>query len=493
MSQLQFFEFLAKGILCLVTVVILVANSVNIYAKEFWEFLPDVKKSSLTSKYICVNSQTELFFPESFKKRYFSTYFEFRKELANLNNNCDQVVSIYMKLLSPLDSGYSILKNPEAYVIKFSPQNIEILASSLQGLLYGLTYLEGLILKNKGRLQEGLIKNWPDLKVRALHIGNFWSVIEVKDWIKKARFAHFNILVLSLGKINTNFSALKAFKSEKRKFTIDWFLKIKETISLQDLIDIVEYAKQNGLEFVPEIKFLTHQDRFIADIYPEFLFNRLTYDPQKEELYIEVVFPLLDSIIDLVHPKVIHIGHDEVARRGRSFSRLKLKPWEVSLPAFLFLKDVLTIRNYLSHKGVSVWMWADMLFSPEELPSMKKNHLHGMSDYPKLKIMLPKDIVMCDWHYFDNSKQFLSSLLLANEGFKVIGVTWYEKYTIKSFSKYIAQLPHNGLGMMATTWKGALRKRYKKDVHSSGLELMVQQVIDQIIQQSGNQFWNVNN
>ena len=46
------------------------------------------------------------------------------------------------------------------------------------------------------------------------------------------------------------------------------------------------------------------------------MFNTVSYDPRKDATY-AVVFPFLDELIEAVHPRAIHIGHDEAFRMDR--------------------------------------------------------------------------------------------------------------------------------------------------------------------------------
>lgn len=216
-------------------------------------------------------------------------------------------------------------------------------------------------------------------------------------------------------------------------------------------LEWVAYARSRGLEVIPEVKLLTHQEKFFQDRHPDLMFNAVTYDPRKDAVY-EKVFPLLDEIIASLRPAAIHIGHDEVVGWNKAHARKKLKKGEVPLPADLFLKDVLQVHDYLKSKGVATWMWGDALLAPEEFPAMLERHLHGgMSGYGKsLRDRLPRDIVICDWHYFDEQSEFPSLKKLQEEGFKVIGATWKNETTIRNFARYAGTLRAHG--MMATTW-----------------------------------------
>lgn len=221
--------------------------------------------------------------------------------------------------------------------------------------------------------------------------------------------------------------------------------------SREEFMEVVRYARSQGMEVVPEIKLLTHQEQFFGSQRPTLMFNTSTYDPRNPYVY-KLVFAYLDEIIDLLHPARLLIGHDEVAGHNAA-SRMKwLKPGEPLLPAELFLTDVERVHGYLKNKKVETWMWGDMLLSPDEFPSMMPNHLHGSAlGYGKsMRDRLPKDIVVCDWHYFGRELEFPSLKTMKSAGFRVIGATWRRSETTKNFSRYAAR--QGADGMIATTW-----------------------------------------
>lgn len=232
----------------------------------------------------------------------------------------------------------------------------------------------------------------------------------------------------------------------------------------------IEKVRSLGLDIIPEVKLLTHQEKLFQKQYPGLMFNKLTYDPRKDEVY-QRIFALLDEIIELMHPEAIHIGHDEVVGWNKKHALKKLGIFDQPLPADLFLKDTLTLYSYLKERQVATWMWGDMLVSPGEFPDMLSKHLHGtVTGYGKvLRDKLLKDIVICDWHYFDKQEDFPSLKSMVDEGFQVLGATWKRKETTKNFSRYAAE--HGGAGMIATTWFHVQKKEWD--------------VVDRIIKESG--------
>jgi hypothetical protein len=188
-----------------------------------------------------------------------------------------------------------------------------------------------------------------------------------------------------------------------------------------------------------------------------------------------IVLPILDEVIDLIHPKAVHIGHDEVAGRFPVKKATKrLNAGDTMLPPELFLEDVKRLHAHLQKRGVETWMWGDMLLAPEEFPSMLAKELHGTHGYAALREKIPQDVVICDWHYFDSQPDFPSALAFMQRGHRVLGSTWTSEITTRNFSRYLARL--GGEGMIATLWQEARRSD--------------RSFIERIIQTSGEAFWS---
>lgn len=378
------------------------------------------------------------------------------------NSGSDIVFQLLTDSISTINEFKKYIQLEESYAIQFSAKKVVIQSGTKPGLLNGLTTLEYLIIKNQGKLKSGLIIDYPDIKNRVIHIrlcpGAINSYI---NFIRFARFNHFNKLILLLDK-GVRLKSIKYWKNP-------------EALSIQEFKDLVEYAKENGLEVIPELKLLSHQEKFFGNAYPELMYNKNTYNPLDKAVY-NYVFAAIDEIIELTGASKFHIGHDEVAGSKKSdFKKGKLCEHEKQLAAKLFLKDVVTLNNYLNSKNIETWMWGDMLLSDDQFPSLKgMRGIHGYND--NLINELPKNITICDWHYNDTQKDFPSIYEFAKAGFKVYGATWVNKETIRRFAKYITTMPENVEGMIATTW-------YK--LNGPKKELAID-----IVNYSGEPFWN---
>jgi hypothetical protein len=413
-----------------------------------------------------VGSRSQLVAPEALRSRYKAAVDNFEVAVKSLPN--PGTARITVTIGKPKDRA---LMKTESYKVSISSNGVVIEAGDYLGALHGLTFVESLIKGNAGRVRNQIVTDWPDHKIRALHL-----VIrglrpeEIKEQITLARLERFNYLILLL-KDNVRLRGTEKFASA-------------DAWTEAELVDVVRFSRENGLEVVPQLHLLTHQERFLGNAFPNVMYNQRTSDPRKEETY-RIILPIIDEVIRLVKPRAFHIGHDEVAwfssrkvkQPGQKGCRMRLGAGEAMLPPELFLSSVKRLHDHLRSRGVETWMWGDMLIAPEEFPTMLARHLHARGGYSRIRGSIPKDIVICDWHYFDSQPEFPSALAFAKAGHKVMGATWTQKTTIDNFSRYISGI--GGEGMIATTWFPALK--YK------GLD---KNSLYEIIKVSGEAFWN---
>lgn len=237
--------------------------------------------------------------------------------------------------------------------------------------------------------------------------------------------------------------------------------QVAQRWSLAELGEWVHQTRRLGLEIVPEIKLLTHQEKFFGSKFPDLMYNNVTYDPSKPAVY-DVVLPFLEEVIDIFNPKAIHIGHDEVAGHHPRSRKKWLSKNELTLTSDLFLDSVSTLHQFLGKKNVKTWMWGDMLVGIEEFPNMLPRHLHGnLPGYGReLRQKLSKDIVILDWHYFDPTEDFQTVTTLRKEGFQVLACVWDDEDNIRNFSRYAAE--NGASGIILTPWRYMLEKNREK-------------------------------
>ena len=442
---------------------------VRVFARE--DIIPIPKYISLKDDKINVGSASPITMPGPFKQKFRTAVNSIENVIRKLpitDNNPTIIVDVMSDKLKDTLSHtvYTALKNREAFWLEITSTNVKILGADNLGALHGLTFLEKLASTGEGKIAHGRVLDWPDHKIRALHLP-IWKVIPkyIKALIKKARLNYFNTLIVQLAG-GVRLTSMKGLAEE-------------DAWEINEFLEVIQFARENGFEVIPEIKLLTHQEKLLRNgKYENIMFNTLTYDPRKKETY-EIVLPIVCEVIELMQPKAIHIGHDEVAIHHSKFKRSGLREDEEILPCNLFLQDVKLLYTFLNDKGIETWMWGDMLLGKEEFPEMCQKHLHGFNGYVLLRNEIPKNIIICDWHYFDQQESFPSAKDFADRGYKVLGATWKSTKTTRNFSNYVKNIGPNGGGMIATTWFHVQKKQWK--------------IVEKIIEQSGASFWNAKN
>jgi len=337
-------------------------------------------------------------------------------------------------------------------------------AHDTAGVLNGTNTLVRLLSDTKNRLPSGSMVDWPDHSLRGLHIPlPDLKPAMVRRVIDLASLHNYNLLILQVA----DAVKLQSAATPPRH----------NALTSKQFSELANYARESGLRVVPEVKLLTHQEKFFGDSRPELMFNRVTYDPRKPEVY-ELVFEHLDEVLALTGSTAVHIGHDEVKGFYPRHREKWLNPGDETLPADLYVQDVRKLHEYLQGKGIEVWMWGDMLLPKDEFPSMHQRDLHGEDDYQGIRASIPRDITIFDWHYDDRQAEFPSVDAFRKDGFTVVGSTWSNPATVQNFSRYMADLRPPEPGMLATVWFHLRRREWDK--------------AEAIITQSAAAYWNSN-
>ena len=203
-----------------------------------------------------------------------------------------------------------------------------------------------------------------------------------------------------------------------------------DALSSGDVKKIVIACREAGVQLIPQINLLGHQS------WAENTFGLLRSHPELDEtpgkyphnagIYCrsycplnpkvhEIVFDLIDEIADVTEARVFHAGMDEVFLLGEDdCARCKGKN-----KAELFAGEVKALHDHLAQSGRTMWIWGDR-FLDGTITGMGKWEAseNGTQDAVR---MVPKDIVICDWHY---EKVLPSITYFAMEGFRVLACPW---------------------------------------------------------------------
>jgi hypothetical protein len=231
--------------------------------------------------------------------------------------------------------------------------------------------------------------------------------------------------------------------------------------------ELVDHCRQNGIRVIPQFQCLGHQS------WARNTFSLLTKYPEIDEtpaipknnpdIYCrswcplhpktnEIVFPMLDELIDAFQCDCFHVGMDEVFLiASDQCERCKGKD-----TAELFAKAVNDLHDHLvKEKKQTMLMWADR-FLDSKSTGYGRWEASANGTAPAID-RVPKDIVMCDWHY-NRRDDYPSIPLFIEKGFRVWPCPWNKVEACEALITYGKK--HAGermLGTMFTLWGGTDR------------------------------------
>lgn len=225
---------------------------------------------------------------------------------------------------------------------------------------------------------------------------------------------------------------------------------------------LVQACRNHGITVIPQFQSYGHQSWAkntgpLLTKYPEldstpgaFPGNEGIYcrewDPMNPRVY-RIAFALIDEIIDAFDADAVHVGMDEVFLVGHDASpSTKGKD-----PAEVFAKAVNDMHGHIVKKrGRTMLMWGDRLIDAErydygEWEASKNN------TWPAV-YMIPKDIIICDWHY-EKRESYPSVPMFLDKGFRVLPTSWKDVEASRTLIEQSLGLKApRVLGHLFTTW-----------------------------------------
>ncbi len=374
----------------------------------------------------------------------------------------------------------------EGYILSVSGNNIVVAANSKNGALFGLESLRQIINKDGEYLSVPrlVVKDSPKYAFRCikLYLPGRENIPFFKRFIKDfvALYKYNKIILelnanmrferhpeLNIGTVeferHLNFSRLdrppgihQEYQNSSHQDNADG-----EILEKEEVADLVNYIRKFNIEVIPELPSLTHSyyllfgHRDLAENmnqpYPD------TYCPLKPEIY-KIYFDVLDEYIDVIHPSIIHVGHDEWRMEKDICELCKGKDY-----GELYAGDLTKIHDYLSKKGIKIAIWGDHLL---ESVTEKDHQTWKSSSGYQYKIpgalspeqvlkLIPKDIIIFNWFWDDinNDKQ------VSDFGFQQVYGNfrpdidkWSERFNIKGV-----------LGGAPSSWAGTTEHNFGKD------------------------------
>ncbi|MDQ1296044.1 MAG: hexosaminidase, partial [Bacteroidota bacterium] len=318
----------------------------------------------------------------------------------------------------------------EGYILSVTGNAAVVAANTKNGALFGMESLRQIISKDGETLSlpQLVVKDSPGFPFRGIkvYLPGRENITFFKRFIKDfVALYKFNTIILELNanmrlekhpELNVgavqferhlNFSRLdrppgvhKEYQNSSHQDNADGGILEKAEVA-----DIVNYMRQFNIEVIPELPSLTHSYYLLwghrelaenlAQPYPD------TYCPLKPESY-KLYFDVLDEYIEVIHPSMIHIGHDEWRMEKDLCELCRGKDY-----GELYAMDINKIHGYLAKKGIKIALWGDHFLesvTKKEFQTWKSSSgyqykIPGAMRPEQVIKLIPKDIIIFNWFW----------------------------------------------------------------------------------------------
>lgn len=319
---------------------------------------------------------------------------------------------------------------PEGYVLEVSRDSVVIAGSDDQGAFYGLQSLRQVIENADGTLRvRGVhVKDWPYKPFRAirLYVPGRENIAFFKRFLRDFMALYkFNKVVMEMNAV-MRFDTHPELNAGWIEFAKDLDYTRRDRplgpgqqyqdsahhdagdgglLEKEEVADLVEYANRHFIEVIPELASLTHsyylltRHRELAEIqeaeWPD------TYCPLRPESY-ELLFDVFDEYVEVMQPKLVHIGHDEWRMPTGICRVCKGKDSKA-----LFIEDVLRIYDYFDAKGIKIGMWGDHFMQGVRGEGLRERvtstgytyFMPGALTPIQVEELIPKDVLIFNWFW----------------------------------------------------------------------------------------------
>lgn len=320
---------------------------------------------------------------------------------------------------------------PEGYILRTEANLALVAGSDDRGAFYGLQSLRQLVVKDESGLHlRGVqIRDWPSKPFRGLklYLPGRNNIPFFKRFIRDFMALYkYNTLIMEMN-ASMRFERHPELNSGWVKFSreVNYYRRNyppgaqhewdqnsthQDTadggfLEKEEVADLARWVRQYHIELVPELPSFTHsyyllsEHRDLAEVpgerWPD------TYCPSNPESY-KLLFDVYDEYIELLHPKMLHAGHDELFLPVGLCPRCKGKDIRES-----YGEDVRRIHDYLQSKGIRLAIWGDMLLEgvrgkglqPKKTPDGFAYSVPGAMTPEQVERLIPKDILLLNWFW----------------------------------------------------------------------------------------------
>lgn len=336
-----------------------------------------------------------------------------------------------LELLRSLGATDEQLKTEDSYAVFGEDNTLTVCSANFRGQLYGAYTILQQAQANDGGIPGGVIFNVPQCIFRGLKV-YLPAPDALDEFYRTVDFLLYyrcNTIIIEVGgameykkhpEINESWidyckeMGRYPERADEVQHMFGWsknsihFENGGGTYLAQSTVrELVDYCKARGMEVIPEVPCLSHADYLLNahrelaerpyDPFPD------VYCPSNPDSY-RLVFDVMDEVIDVFEPRVVHIGHDEYYSIGLC-DRCKGKD-----PAQIYADDITKIHDYLAERGIRTMYWSEKVLNA----IAKDGHHYGGSDqthqcsrgttchvpatYHAIDL-IPKDCLALNWYW----------------------------------------------------------------------------------------------
>jgi hypothetical protein len=233
----------------------------------------------------------------------------------------------------------------------------------------------------------------------------------------------------------------------------------REALSAEQAADIAAVCRQNNIRIIPKMNLLGHQSEKVRGSEHGLLRSHPEFDetPDLPEVRYcrslcprypgvgDMIFDLGSELVDAFGADALHLGLDEVFEIGKcprckDFHNAELfTDWVNELHA-----------NFVDKKKIELLMWGDRLLDGKTTGYGEWEA--SMNDTWTMIDKIPKDIIMCDWHY-GKRDSYPSVPYFSDNGFRFVVGPWRDLEATKALLNYTYNnQTEKCLGFLQTSW-----------------------------------------
>ncbi len=363
--------------------------------------------------------------------------------------------------MDELPSGIRPVSKPEGYVLSLNATGVVLAGSDHRGLLHGAQTLVQL-LRSDAPPARIVVRDWPAFPIRGVHMyvppkeqmSFVWQFLDFMAEVK------LNTLVLEIGggmeyerhpEINRAWAKFckdaltydydkdtDPYGSKGSEYKLNYWGRSPRRgpsalqssryfrkdsphtelaggtwLTKKELRQLKAECDRRQIEIIPEVQSLSHC-YYLCCAHPEIAERANdpwpdTYCPSNPKSY-ELLFDVMDEVIDLFAPRIMHIGHDE-AYTFRICPKCRKRSAHD-----IFAEDVTRIHDFLAARGIRTFLWGDKFMNITRPDGTRMGGVakwtidrgSGKKDFMpatyRAAERVPHDLLILDWYYASDPK-----------------------------------------------------------------------------------------